>query len=154
VNNTPAGMIQIPGSQYNFNVKGIEIEGGDTPGVDFQYPWESVPHRSHSNTMWINSFYIDKYPVTNEQYKAYLDATGYKPGEPYNFLRDWVNGTFPQGWKNKPVVWISLDEARDYCAKRTPTARLPNEWEWQYAAQGTDGRLYPWGSTWDSSMIL
>ena len=92
-------------------------------------------------------FYIDQYPVTNAEFKKFLDAADYRPKDDHNFLRDWQNGTFPGGWANKPVTWVSLEDARAYAA--WAGKRLPHEWEWQYAAQGADGRLYPWGNQWD-----
>jgi len=50
-------------------------------------------------------------------------------------------GTYPPGWDRKPVTWVSLEDARAYAA--WAGKRLPHEWEWQYAAQGSDGRLRP-----------
>jgi formylglycine-generating enzyme required for sulfatase activity len=80
-----------------------------------------------------------------------MDATKYHPQDDHNFLRDWSNSNCPRGWENKPLTWISLEDARAYakCAGKW----LPPEWEWQLAAQGTDGRSYPWGDKWDSKMI-
>ena len=101
--------------------------------------------------MNIPSFYIDKYPVTNKQFKKFMDATHYHPKDDHNFLKDWKNGIFPVGWENKPVTWVSLEDARAY--SDWAGKRLPHEWEWQYVAQGTDGRLYPWGNNRDTSMI-
>ena len=66
----------------------------------------------------------------------------------HNFLRDWKDGTYPAGWEKKPVTWVSLEDARAYAA--WAGKRLPHEWEWQYAAQGNDGRAYPWGNGPDS----
>ena len=83
-------------------------------------------------------------PVTNAEYKKFMEASGYRPRDDHNFLRDWKSGTFPAGWDKKPVTWVSLEDARAYAA--WAGKRLPHEWEWQYAAQGTDGRTYPWGS--------
>ena len=99
--------------------------------------------------MEIVSFYMDKYPVTNALYKRFLDASGYKPRDDYNFLKDWKDGTYPAGWDRKPVTWVSLEDARAYAA--WANKRLPHEWEWQYAAQGTNGRLYPWGNQPDAA---
>lgn len=142
----PAGMIRIPEGDYVFRVNGIEIEGMNDDGVDFQYPWEDSARRYHEREMHIPSFWIDKYPVTNAEFKQFMEATHYRPADDHNFLKDWTNGTYPQGWEKKPVTWVSLEDARAYA--RWAGKRLPHEWEWQYAAQGTDNRLYPWGNQW------
>jgi formylglycine-generating enzyme required for sulfatase activity len=143
-------MVRIPAAKgYVFEVHGIEIEGGNEIGVDVQYPWEDAPRRHHAHRMEVQSFFIDKYPVTNRQFKSFLDASGYRPVDSHNFLKDWKNGTYPPGWDKKPVTWVSLEDARAYA--KWAGKRLPHEWEWQYAAQGLDGRTYPWGSNWSES---
>jgi formylglycine-generating enzyme required for sulfatase activity len=142
----PDGMIKIPGGQFVFSVVGTEIEGGAGAGVDVQYPWEDLPRRFHEKTLQIAPFFIDKYPVTNAQFKQFLEATNYTPKDRLNFLRDWKNGAYPAGWDNRPVTWVSLEDARAYA--QWAGKRLPHEWEWQLAAQGTDGRVYPWGNVW------
>jgi formylglycine-generating enzyme required for sulfatase activity len=147
----PSGMIRIPGDDFDFKVQGTEIEGGDNPGVDVQYAWEDTPRRFHEKKMQESSFFIDKFPVTNAEFKQFLDASHYAPADTINFLRDWKNGSFPQGWDNKPVTWVSLEDARAYA--KWAGERLPHEWEWQLAAQGTDGRIYPWGNIWQPSNV-
>ncbi len=144
----PEGMVRIPEADYDFQVSGIEIEGGNDPGVDVQYPWEDLPRRYHHHGVHMRSFYIDRTLVTNSEFKKFLDATHYRPQDDHNFLRDWKNGNYPQGWDKKPVTWVSIEDARAYAA--WAGKRLPHEWEWQYAAQSTDGRAYPWGNDWNS----
>jgi gamma-glutamyl hercynylcysteine S-oxide synthase len=139
----PAGMIRIDGGNFLFSVEGIEIEGFNDIGVDVQYPWEDSPRRFHEHPMEIKPFYIDKYPVTNAEFKKFLDASHYHPKDDLNFLKDWKGGTYPEGWANKPVTWVSLTDAREYA--KWARKRLPHEWEWQFAAQGTDRRRFPWG---------
>jgi iron(II)-dependent oxidoreductase len=148
---TPENMVKIPGGNFRFKVEGIEIEGFDDVGVDVQYSWEDSPRRYHEHMMDVKPFWIDQYPVTNEQFKKFLDATHYHPQDDLNFLHDWQNGTYPAGNADKPVTWVALEDARAYAA--WAGKRLPHEWEWQFAAQGTDGRLYPWGNTWDASAV-
>ncbi|MFZ0745877.1 MAG: SUMF1/EgtB/PvdO family nonheme iron enzyme [Terracidiphilus sp.] len=143
---TPEGMVRIPGGEFVFKVRGTEIEGDADPGVDVQYPWEDTPRRFHEHKMEVKPFYIDKYPVTNAQFKRFLDESHYAPKDTLDFLRDWKNGTYPAGWDNRPVTWVSMEDARAYAA--WAGKRLPHEWEWQLAAQGTDGREYPWGFDW------
>jgi formylglycine-generating enzyme required for sulfatase activity len=144
-NETPEGMVLVPAAtKYQFKVSGIEIEGKDEPGVDVQYPWEDIPRRHHDYQMDVAAFYIDKYPVTNEEFKKFLDATKYHPQDNHNFLHDWKDGKYPEGWAKKPVTWVSLEDARAYA--KWAGKRLPHEWEWQYAAQGMDDRAYPWGN--------
>jgi len=147
----PAGMVKVPDADFLFKVSGIEIEGFNDIGVDVQYPWEDAPRRFHEHPMHVTSFYIDKYPVTNAEFKKFLDSTHYHPKDDLNFLRDWKDGSYPAGWGNKPVTWVSQEDARAYAS--WAGKRMPHEWEWQYAAQGTDGRLYPWGNEWDGGAV-
>jgi gamma-glutamyl hercynylcysteine S-oxide synthase len=132
-------------------VNGIEIEGMNDEGVDVQYPWERSARRFHEATVKIKPFWIDIYPVTNAQFKNFLEATHYHPADDHNFLKDWQSSSYPEGWGNQPVTWVSLEDARAYA--HWAGKRLPHEWEWQYAAQGTDGRTYPWGDDWNPTAV-
>jgi formylglycine-generating enzyme required for sulfatase activity len=147
----PGGMVRIPGGEFVFRVNGVEVEGENRVGLDVQYPWEDSPRREHYHRMAIRPFFIDRYPVTNADFKAFMDATHYEPGDSHNFLRHWLDGAPRPGEERNPVTWVSLEDARAYA--RWAGKRLPHEWEWQYAAQGTDGRTYPWGNAWDESAV-
>jgi iron(II)-dependent oxidoreductase len=147
----PPGMVRIPAADYDFQVRGIEIEGGNDPGVDVQYPWEDVARRVHRHRVHVTTLYVDRTPVTNAQFKTFLDATRYHPKDDHNFLRDWKNGSYPDGWDKRPVTWVSIEDARAYAA--WAGKRLPHEWEWQLAAQSEDGRVYAWGSEWNSEKV-
>jgi gamma-glutamyl hercynylcysteine S-oxide synthase len=147
----PDGMVHIPEGDFDFKVSGIEIEGGNDPGADVQYPWEDIPRRFHRHQIHVHSFYIDRTPVTNAEFSKFLNTTHYHPKDDHNFLRAWKNGRYPEGWDNKPVTWVSIEDARAYAA--WSHKRLPHEWEWQYAAQSTDGRPYPWGNDWNAQAL-
>lgn len=147
----PSGMVKVPAGDFLFRVDGLEIEGNNTVGLDVQYPWEDSARQHHVHQMQIASFWIDQYPVTNADFKKFLDATQYHPKDDHNFLRDWRDAEYPLGWENKPVTWVSQDDARAYAT--WTGKRLPHEWEWQYAAQGKDGLIYPWGNTWMESAV-
>jgi iron(II)-dependent oxidoreductase len=148
---TPEGMIKIPAiKDYHFESVGVMIEGNELPtAVGVQHEWESHPSRSQKHNIDIKSFYIDQYPVTNKQFKLFISATKYHPIDDHNFLKYWVNGSYIVGSENQPVTWVSLEDARAYA--NWAGKRLPHEWEWQYAAQGNDGRLYPWGNNKDNN---
>ena len=147
----PEGMVAIPAATFDFVVGGVEIEGQSWEGNDVQYPWETSARRNHRHRMDIQAFLIDRTPVTNAQFKSFLDDSGWKPSDSHNFLRHWRDGVPLPGEENKPVVWVALEDARAYAA--WAGKRLPHEWEWQYAAQGTDGRRYPWGNDADPSRM-
>jgi len=142
----PAGMLEIPAiKSYSFESIGVMIEGKELPtALGIQHPWEQHPSRSQTHIMDIPSFYMDQYPVTNEEFKRFMDATKYHPKDDHNFLKHWQNGTYLPGAAKQPVTWVSIEDARAYAS--WAGKRLPHEWEWQYAAQGNDGRLYPWGA--------
>jgi formylglycine-generating enzyme required for sulfatase activity len=145
----PEGMVDIPPGTFDFAVHGVVIEGYAAEGVDVQYPWEPNARRHHRHRLGVGAFAIDRFPVTNAAFKAFVDASGYHPADAHNFLRHWQDGAPRAGWDNKPVTWVSIEDARAYAA--WASKRLPREWEWQYAAQGLDGRLYPWGNDWDAA---
>ncbi|HEY5971158.1 MAG TPA: SUMF1/EgtB/PvdO family nonheme iron enzyme [Pseudoxanthomonas sp.] len=151
VADAPEGMVAIPAGEFDFVVGGIEVEGQTWEGVDFQYPWESSARRGHRKLMRMNAFHIDRYPVTNARFKRFVDESGYAPRDAHNFLRDWIDGAPPAGWDNKPVTWVSIEDARAYA--QWVGKRLPHEWEWQYAAQGNDDRAYPWGDAWNPAAV-
>ncbi len=136
----PDGMVEIPAGTFTYR-----------PTRSFFSPNEFIPYPGDSGgrTVHMNKFFIDRYPVTNEQFSAFLKATRYMPKDTTNFLKHWVNEEPPKGFEQHPVVYVSLEDARAYA--KWVGKRLPTEIEWQYAAQGTDGRKYPWGDTFDST---
>ncbi len=109
-------------------------------------------HKNESPRRKVNvkAFYIDKYDVTNMEYKKFLEATKHK-GVPDN----WEDGEYPAGQDLHPVTYVSWDDADAYC--KWAGKRLPVEMEWEKAArwapdkvmgaEGADSTLYPWGNT-------
>jgi formylglycine-generating enzyme required for sulfatase activity len=120
-------------------------------GSDDEYPDASPLHQVYVETFW-----IDKYEVTNEKYKKFIDATGYPVphlgNDTLSSSYDWdqIARTFPAGRAKHPVVLVSWKDARAYC--QWAGKRLPTEAEWEKAARGTDRRRYPWGNNWDFTL--
>lgn len=110
------------------------------------YPKEQV-----GDTIRLDAYYMDKFPITNAQFKIFINATHYKPAEKANFLKHWKNNQIPKGEENFPVVYVSIDDARAYA--NWAGKRVPTELEWQYAAQTANGFDWPWkASEPDSSL--
>jgi formylglycine-generating enzyme required for sulfatase activity len=121
----PNQMVLIPAGQF--------IMGTDT----------RLPDEGPQHAVTLPTYYIDNYEVTNLQYKKFNDATnGRSPVH-------WRNRTFPRGKANHPVVFVTWDNANEYC--RWAGKRLPTDQEWEKAARGTDGRMFPWGDEFSTS---
>lgn len=119
------------------------------PAATVSYRQESnddfipYPHTGKVVTFETDSFLIDRYPVTNEQFLRFIREARYIPDDTTNYLKHWEMGLPAAGQERYPVVWVSLEDARAYAL--WAGKRLPAEAEWQLAAQGTDGRQWPWG---------
>lgn len=96
------------------------------------------------HAVYLDDFAIAKYPVTNSQYRVFLGATGHQAPA------HWRHGEVPQGLELHPVVFVSWHDANAYCAWASMVARrtirLPSEAEWEKAARGEEGRIWPWGN--------
>ncbi len=109
------------------------------------------------HTVFLNEFYIDQYPVTNAQYKAFLDANPqwnkHEIPKKYcdvDYLKHWRRSSFPSGEADYPIVNVSWYAAMAYAQWRGK--RLPTEAEWEKAARGgLAGKQYPYGNSLDST---
>ena len=124
------------------------------------------------STVETGAYLITRTLITNAQYAAFVDDTGYPAPDvdpetwkgyrlvhPYERTRPfaWVDGTPPKGREDHPVVLVSHDDARAYAEWLRDTTgrnwRLPSEIEWEKAARGVDGRRFPWGDGFDPSRL-
>lgn len=151
----PPGMVFVPGGPVRLHIEHMRRECGcyPDPGLPAarwrEFLWGS-PHDGrivHDYSETVAPFWIDEAAVTNAEFAAFLDATGYTPTHPENFLKHWVDGAPPEPLRDCPVVYVDLDDARAYAS--WAGKRLPTEPEWHLAAQGTDGRTWPWGNEFD-----
>ena len=133
-------MLPIKAGAYIFEAKHRIMEG------DCQY--DHGP-----NFVALPDFYMDKYPVTNERFARFLAESRYRPADTANFLKHWPKGyDLPldnllmtlKDILNKPVVWVSYDDAAAFADFYN--CRLPSEEEWQYAAGGEEKLKWPWGN--------
>jgi formylglycine-generating enzyme required for sulfatase activity len=126
-----------------FITVGNAIVGSDAADLsavtrEWPVPPEALTDELPKQILAIRSFSIDRYEVTNAQYNAFVEAARYPP--PLH----WQDGMYAVDTGDHPVTFVSWDDAREYCTyvgKRLPTAE-----EWEVAARGMDGQIFPWGA--------
>jgi formylglycine-generating enzyme required for sulfatase activity len=96
------------------------------------------------HTVYLDAFWIDQTEVTNAQYER-CAADGQCTLPPYNGSSRRRFYYWDSQYANYPVIYLDWNQAQGYCA--WAGRRLPSEAEWEKAARGTDGRIYPWGDT-------
>ncbi|MGE0491409.1 MAG: formylglycine-generating enzyme family protein [Vulcanimicrobiota bacterium] len=126
----------------------VQQVGPQNPPAEI--PWVEVPAGKFlfgpdKTEVDLPTYRISKYPVTNWQFQQFVEATGYEPHGSWH-VPEGGYGEGPDGEANHPAVNVSFHDARAYA--RWAGGRLASEEEWEKAARGTDGRLYPWGNQW------
>lgn len=138
-NFTPTPLLEVGSTQVSDKDEMVMVyvpEGIFTMGTDYGYSYEQPAHK-----VFLDSFWIDKTEVSNSQYANCVSAG-------YCVMPLWNGGYNPHYYsENKnadfPIVKVNWNDANSYC--EWVGRRLPTEAEWEKAARGTDGRLYPWG---------
>lgn len=151
----PEGMVRVEGGPVRMKLRHQRRECGchpdpGTPPEQWHEWLRGEGHDqelAHDYTVELPPYYLDEAQVSNADFKRFLDATGYRPRQPENFLKHWPGGVMPPEIAELPVVYVGLDDARAYA--RWAGKRLATEPEWHLAAQGGDGREWPWGGAFD-----
>ncbi len=121
--NVTLDLARIPAGEFLMGSTDADSQAGS---------YEKPQHK-----VTLDEYLIGKTEVTNAQYAAYAQARG-------------LNWSMPSGEENHPVVNVSWGDAVAFCAWATQTTgrnvTLPTEAQWEKAARGTDGRIYPWGN--------
>ncbi|NIW94495.1 MAG: SUMF1/EgtB/PvdO family nonheme iron enzyme [Phycisphaerae bacterium] len=157
--------------QQDFEPQTVRVPaGGFLMGSDPRLDKAAQDDEQLQYKVELAGYRIGGYPVTNDQYRHFIEAGGYteacrhcwtETGWELKEREEWAE---PRYWRetklnkpDQPVVGISWYEAVAYCrwlSEQTGKLyRLPTEAEWEKAARGTDGRIYPWGNEWDVTKL-
>jgi len=157
-------MILIPAGEFSMGSSQEEI---NILSKKFNISSKELSSEVPCHTVYLDAYYIDKYEVTNGQFKEFIDGGGYnndrywteegwnwKEKNAYSEPKWWLSGKYHSGpdYPDYPVTGISWYEASAYAS--WAGKRLPTEAEWEKAAGGTKGNTYPWGMEWDDKKAV
>jgi formylglycine-generating enzyme required for sulfatase activity len=131
-------MVLIPAGEF---IMGSDAADGK---LGFEVSVDSIPKRR----VELPAFYIDRFEVTVAQYRGFAKATKH---ESPALWKDYKMFGYPEPADNHPVVDVNFYDAEAYC--KWAGKRLPTEAEWEKAARGTDGRIFPWGNAFEPNHV-
>jgi len=137
----PANAVGVAAGPCDLPLVYRRRETGIYDEAPYVEEWKPLPPRLHNRIQDVRSVHlsavaVDRFEVTNEEYKQFLDATGYRPTMANRFLAHWRAGRPVPGTEQQPVTYVDLRDARAFARWRG--ARLPTEHEWQVAATAGD----------------
>jgi formylglycine-generating enzyme required for sulfatase activity len=141
---TPEGMVLIPSGEFTMGTDAVDTKN-HALGVGLTKPW--FADESPERRVDLKDFYIDKFEVTNRQYYIFCQATDHMPP------RFWGGQKYSEGDGDLPVTNVTFFDASAYAL--WAGKRLPTEAEWEKAARGPVGNIFPWGNNfnWDAANI-
>ncbi len=132
------GMIKIPEGIF---LMGTTVDQVAELTARFGYHPSWIDHESPQREVYLPAYLIDQYPVTNEQYHVFCKQTGHPP------RAYWTGGTPPSDLLDHPVSMVTHPDALAYA--EWAGKKLPTEEQWEKAARGTEGNMFPWGNEFD-----
>ncbi|MDH5526301.1 MAG: formylglycine-generating enzyme family protein [Nitrospirota bacterium] len=138
---TPAGMVLVPAGPFVMGTDKTDEGEASEHGLPYTWYSDATPRR----TVELPAYYIDTFEMTNAEYLQFLNGTDLPVAPPHG----WNDNRPPDGTNDEPVTGLNWYEAQFACLFFGK--RLPSEAEWEKAARGPDGNLFPWGNTFDAS---
>jgi len=140
-------MLKIPAGTFLMGSTKEQAAQAIKAGLDKD--WAECEQPQH--IVELSEYSIGKYPITNREYQAFVRDAKYKAPQ------GWEGDQFPKKKGGHPVVNVSWENATAYCKWLSDTTgknyRLPTEAQWEKAARGEDGRVYPWGNDFDPKKV-